>query len=44
MSPLSVAQLFYLLGLSLAAPPDLVTDLERVEVIAGAKDLMLPCR
>ena len=44
MNSVSVAQIFYLLALSMAAPPDLVTDLERVEVIAGAKDLMLPCR
>ena len=44
MSRLSVAQVFSLLALSLAAPPDLATDVERVEVIAGAKDLLLPCR
>ena len=44
MSRLLLAQVFSLLALSMAAPPDLVTDVERVEVIAGAKDLLLPCR
>ena len=44
MSPLLIAQIFYLLTLTNAAPPDLVADVERVEVIAGAKDILLPCR
>ena len=44
MSSIVFAQIFSLLALSSGAPPDLVTDLERVEVIAGAKDLLLPCR
>ena len=44
MSPLLIAQIFYLLTLTSAAPPDLVADVERVEVIAGAKDILLPCR
>ena len=43
-SPLMIAQIFYLLTLTSAAPPDLVADVERVEVIAGAKDILLPCR
>ena len=44
MSPLFIAQILSLLGMSLTAPPDLATDIERIEVIAGAKDLLLPCR
>ena len=44
MSPLMIAQIFYLLASTNAAPPDLVADVERVEVIAGAKDILLPCR